>query len=170
MPEFYRHTLELSVRQDVQLLLAGLRRRRPVCARTWAEGRKRTAEFATFRALSIFAVRMVTLAVIPGNNLRSGFAAAINDIVGDHVLRADRRLANICDLSVECRAWICIYGERSILAHRDVANIRFIHVCVDLHFRQVLRNFEDGRGVQTMRLRSDPHPRDARSPCHPLVL
>ena len=49
-------------------------------------------------------------------------------------------------MATKCSAWIRIDSECSRLPRGDVADIGFIHICIELHFRQILCDLEDGGG------------------------
>ena len=78
-------------------------------------------------------------------------ADADDGVVRDHVLHRDRRIAHLHHLPVKGLRRKSVDREIHILIDRDAADVRFGHVRVDLHFREIVRDLENDRRLQARR-------------------
>ena len=92
---------------------------------------------------------METFAVMPGFNFWLGIADADHRVIGNDVLDGDRRIADLHDFALERPRRKRVDGEIHVLIDRDPAHVRFGHVRVDLHFREIICDRENNRRLQT---------------------
>jgi hypothetical protein len=119
------------------------------CPASTPGGRKRSAAFGTLSAVSFWSVMIWTLAVMPGRRLRSGVRGRDDHIVRDDILQNEGSLPHLHHLPREGPTRDRAYGEGDGLGHPDTLYVGLINAGVHLHFREVLGNQEQSRGLET---------------------
>ena len=72
-----------------------------------------------------------------------------DDEIADHILRFDGRLADLPHFGAEYIIGVTVDGEGYILAFDNLADVRFVNRCLDLHLGGVGRDFEQVWRLET---------------------
>ena len=78
-----------------------------------------------------------------------GIVGRHHDGVTDHTLLGDALLTHLAHRALEIPVGKCIDRKLDFLTFAHVANIGFIHRYIRLQMRQILRDREERRGLET---------------------
>src|SRR4051794_9387261 len=83
----------------------------------------------------------------PGEQLEVWIRHRDDCVIRNHVLHVDRGFPYLDNVAVKTHARIGVDRECGVLADLDATDIGFIHIRVDLHFSEVLRDLEQRRSL-----------------------